>query len=234
MFNFASHSQALSSQFNGTSDGFTSWARTFSQRLDKIAETFAIIISIALKLHSTDPTFFLRNMRDACKTVYRLIHYPSCHFDISASSPGSHKALRVGEHTDFGLFTLLMAGGPGLQIQGVDGQWMSVEVDSSSEDKAMMVVNTGALLARWTNDRWRATPHRVIAENEDMASRSRYSIALFVNPHMDAVVEPLVLQHEEEDDVMLKKKYDAITAQEYFDMRVKESLSMKMQNNKHP
>jgi isopenicillin N synthase-like dioxygenase len=47
------------------------------------------------------------------------------------------------------------------------------------------VVNTGAMLARYSNDRFRATPHRVINQNEG----SRYAIPFFLGPNHDSVVE---------------------------------------------
>ena len=43
------------------------------------------------------------------------------------------------------------------------------------------VVNTGAMLARYSNDRFRATPHRVINRND----RSRYAIPFFLGPNHD-------------------------------------------------
>jgi isopenicillin N synthase-like dioxygenase len=49
------------------------------------------------------------------------------------------------------------------------------------------VVNTGAMLARYSNDRFRATPHRVINRND----RSRYACPFFLGPNHDVVVEPV-------------------------------------------
>src|SRR6267142_1166892 len=46
------------------------------------------------------------------------------------------------------------------------------------------VVNTGAMLARYSNDRFRATPHRVINRND----ASRYAIPFFLGPNHDCVI----------------------------------------------
>ena len=50
-----------------------------------------------------------------------------------------------------------------------------------------MIVNGGRLLARFTNGRFLATPHRVVAG----LPCDRYSIPLFYNPNFDTVIEPL-------------------------------------------
>ena len=53
---------------------------------------------------------------------------------------------------------------------------------------ACALVNTGACLARWTNDVWRATAHRVIVPSASVASKDRYSIACFIDPDAAATV----------------------------------------------
>ena len=68
---------------------------------------------------------------------------------------------------------VITGGAAGLQMKSVDGGevvadeaggWRDVVVPETDDD-VVAVVNTGALLARWTNDRWRArrrrrqTPH---------------------------------------------------------------------------
>ena len=63
--------------------------------------------------------------------------------------------------------------------------WRDVVVPETDDD-VVAVVNTGALLARWTNDRWRATAHRVVAGSK--GEPSRYAIAAFIDPDADAAV----------------------------------------------
>ena len=43
------------------------------------------------------------------------------------------------------------------------------------------------MLARYSNDRFRATPHRVINRSD----RSRYACPFFLGPNHDVVVEPV-------------------------------------------
>ena len=81
------------------------------------------------------------------------------------------------------------------------------------------MVNTGALLARWTNDVWRATAHRVIVPNALVASTDRYSIACFIDPDAKAVVEvdPRFVPEGEDP------KYPPTTGLEYLLMKLKEA-----------
>ena len=54
------------------------------------------------------------------------------------------------------------------------------------------VINLGDAMARWTNDRWRSTLHRVVTPPDDVASTARrQSIAFFHNANWDAVIDCL-------------------------------------------
>ena len=70
----------------------------------------------------------------------------------------------------------------GLEILDVDGKWFR-----SPQMHNAILVNTGQFLERWSNDRFRATPHRVIPPK----GVDRYSIALFVNSAFEPVCECL-------------------------------------------
>jgi isopenicillin N synthase-like dioxygenase len=89
----------------------------------------------------------------------------------------------LNPHTDSGFMTLLAPSEvPGLSIRLPDGAWF----DAPSIPGAF-VVNGGDLLRRWTNDRFLATPHRVINASE----RYRYAIPFFFDTHPDTLIECL-------------------------------------------
>ena len=91
--------------------------------------------------------------------------------------------LRRGAHTDYGIVTVLYAEGePGLQVS-IDGAWHDVP---SAE--GAFIVNLGDLMARWVNDRWRSTLHRVVVPST-ASSIDRISIPLFVHPDFHTIVE---------------------------------------------
>ena len=51
------------------------------------------------------------------------------------------------------------------------------------------MINLGDMMARWTNDRWLATLHRVAVPPADAAGVRRQSIVFFHDPRADAVIE---------------------------------------------
>ena len=76
-----------------------------------------------------------------------------------------------------------------LALGGEAGGWLDVETPPRSEGGAVgAIVNTGALMARWTNDTWRATAHRVVMPTAAAAAAHRYSVACFIDPDADARV----------------------------------------------
>lgn len=93
----------------------------------------------------------------------------------------------MGAHTDFGILTVLWSDQvPGLQVLDHDGCWHDV----APADGALLV-NLGDAMARWTNDRWRSTIHRVDPPVVDGRILSRRSAAFFFDGNSDAVIETL-------------------------------------------
>lgn len=95
--------------------------------------------------------------------------------------------IRASAHTDYGTVTILKPDDApgGLQVLGKDGEWHDVPYIPGA-----YVINLGDLMARWTNDKWVSTLHRVVNPPTD-AGRScrRQSVAFFHNINADAVVE---------------------------------------------
>ncbi len=103
----------------------------------------------------------------------RLLRYPG---------GGTDDEIGAGEHTDYGSITLLMTDGePGLEVRPRGKDWTPVP-----HVRGAFVVNIGDCLMRWTNDIYVSTPHRVRAP-----ANERRSIAFFLDPNPDAVIEAL-------------------------------------------
>jgi isopenicillin N synthase-like dioxygenase len=114
-------------------------------------------------------------------SAMRLNFYPA---QPTAPEPDQ---LRAGAHTDYGLLTILNgeAVPGGLQIKARDGGWIDVETAPEQ-----FVINIGDLMMRWSNDRWLSNPHRVVNPPPEVAAvTKRLSIAFFMHPNYDAVIE---------------------------------------------
>ena len=127
------------------------------------------------------PDYFLQHVD---KPVSRgaLIYYPPRSPEPNAGEFGA------APHSDFGTLTLLAQDDVGgLQVQEKSGAWIDAEpIDGT------FVVNVGDLLARWSNGRFESTPHRVV----NPRGTERYSVAMFVDPNWDSIVDPVTLAGE--------------------------------------
>ena len=90
--------------------------------------------------------------------------------------------LRAGAHTDYGTLTILYGEDRpgGLQAFSPDGEWIDVRPPPGA-----FVVNIGDMMARWTNDRWVSTLHRVVNPPRSEDRAERLSIAFFHQPGHD-------------------------------------------------
>jgi isopenicillin N synthase-like dioxygenase len=130
------------------------------------------IVAMALDL---PPDYFAAAFAQPNCTI-RLIHYPP------HPSPEDNE-FGFAPHTDNNFLTFLAQSAlPGLEVRTAEGEWLRPPAVPGT-----FVVNTGAMLARYSNDRFRATPHRVINRND----ASRYAIPFFLGPNHDSVVEPV-------------------------------------------
>ena len=83
------------------------------------------------------------------------------------------------------------------------------------------IVNIGDMMARWTNDRWVSTLHRVISPGQDGGGqRRRQSMAFFYNASFDADISCIPTCH----DADTAPKYGTIEAGEYLIQRFSSAL----------
>jgi len=119
----------------------------------------------------------------------------------------------VAPHTDYGCITLLYQDDSGgLQVRELGtNDWIDATPIHGS-----LVVNVGDLLARWSNDRFRSTLHRVI----NKSGHERYSIATFYDPTYSAMVDPCDLGVEPDASL-----YPPVAAGDYILKRIDDSMA---------
>ena len=146
--------------------GFRATAENYMARISALGKSLLPVWARSLEM----PADFFEPYFREHYTYFRVAKYPPKN-DLEDGELGSNA------HCDTGFNTFLPpANEEGIQILDTDGTWFFPDIPEGS-----IMVNMGYFLERWTNWRFRATPHRVVppAEND------RYSFACFVNPSFD-------------------------------------------------
>jgi isopenicillin N synthase-like dioxygenase len=133
----------------------------------------ALMEGVALSL-DLDADYFRRQYTSEPTILFRIFHYPSA--DYAPDSWG------VGEHTDYGLLTLLAqddAGG--LEVKSRKG-WVAAPPIPGT-----LICNIGDMLDRLTGGAYRSTPHRA----RNVSGKSRISFPFFFDPGFAAQIVPL-------------------------------------------
>jgi isopenicillin N synthase-like dioxygenase len=159
-------------QANQWPSGLPGWRETlldYFDEMEKLSDRLLRAFALALDL---DEAWFLEFYRKPLTQV-TLLHYPP----QPRQAPERQYGIRP--HADATAFTVLAQDEVGgLQVQGRDG-WVDAPPIPGT-----YVINIGDMMARWTNDRFKSTPHRVI----NLTGRERYSVPYFAIPDFDAVV----------------------------------------------
>ena len=142
----------------------------------------AILEGIALSL-GLEADYFARHYTADPTVLFRIFHYPAP--DASDDGWG------VGEHTDYGLLTLLAQDDcGGLEVRTRDG-WIDAPPLPGT-----LVCNIGDMLDRLTGGAYKSTPHRA----RNVSGRGRLSFPLFFDPGFDAQILPIPNRADVADD----------------------------------
>lgn len=168
----------------------------FYQQMSQLAVEFKRITSLLLEKLAISldlvPNFFNDNHSQMLtgngdnETTLRLLYYPP----IEESSMGRDaQTTRCGAHCDYGTFTLLSQdseGGLEAKLPGSD-LWQRV-----GHLPGALLMNSGEILSFWTEQRYPALWHRVIAPPQaSIRGRSRHSLAFFCHPDGCTLVSPI-------------------------------------------
>jgi isopenicillin N synthase-like dioxygenase len=170
-----------------------------AEAADRVFRAFAIALQM--------PESFIADKHQTHNYTLRLLHYPPL---ADAPKPGQ---TRAGAHSDYGTLTLLFQDDMGgLEVQTTTGEWISAP---SIPDA--ILINTGDLLQRWSNDVFRSTKHRVALPQGENIGRDRYSIAFFCQP--DAKTKIACLPSCQSSDN--PPRYPLVTSDDYLLSRLR-------------
>lgn len=154
-------------------DAFRDTVLDYFDEMTRLSHALLRAFALALEL---DEEYFLASFRKP-QTQLSLLHYPP----QQPAAPEDEYGIRP--HADATAFTVLYQDEVGgLQVQGVGDRWIAAPPVSGT-----YVINIGDMMARWTNDRFASTRHRVF----NRTGRERYSLPFFGIPDYDAMVECL-------------------------------------------
>ncbi len=156
--------------------GLEEFGQTILDYIDATTRLGHVLMEgIALSLDLPADYFHARYTADPL-ILFRIFNYPTQPVPEGLDVPWG-----VGEHTDYGLLTLLYQDHiGGLQVHTADG-WIDATPLPGS-----FVINIGDMLDRMTGGLYRSTPHRVV---RNTSGHDRISIPLFFDPNFESHVQ---------------------------------------------
>ena len=141
-------------------------------------------------------------------SVLRIIHYPPLKDQFI---PG---AVRAAEHEDINLITLLCEStASGLELLTRQNEWLPID-----SIRGQIIVDSGDMLSRITNEVIPSTTHRVVNPASSAEDTPRYSMPFFVHPYPDCMLRIF----DECVTPQNPKRYPDITADNFLMQRLRE------------
>lgn len=193
-------------------DRFRADTQSWYDAAGSVARRMTEIFGVALGL----PAEHIAAFTDHSIDVMRMNHY-----DVPPGVEIGPSQMGMGAHTDYGIVTVLWADPvPGLEILRPDGSWYPVIPAPGA-----LLLNLGDLLARWTNDRWLSTMHRVVPPRDaDGELVRRRSVAYFHDGNADAVISTLAPCRAADGS----SSYDDVTVAEHLAQKLAGSRGLEL------
>ncbi|KAF8192179.1 2OG-Fe(II) oxygenase [Pholiota molesta] len=165
------------------------------------------IFALALNL----PEDFFKDKTQYSAALMKLLHYPP------QTGPVDERVIGIGAHTEY-CFTILWQEPniQALQVLNSEKEWVNVPPVPGT-----LVINLGDQFARWTNDIFKSTVHRVISPR----GVERFSIPLFFGTDYNVKLEPM----ESCVSPDRPSKYEVVTAGEYVKGRLEATYNHRLQ-----
>jgi isopenicillin N synthase-like dioxygenase len=187
--------------------GFRETVLAYTKAMDELAARLLPVCAVALEL---EPHYFDAAFAES-QFSFRLSHYPPV--------PAEPNQFGIAPHTDANFLTFLpQTEIPGLQVRVPPDRWLDVPFVADS-----YAVNAGDMMYRWTNGRFKSTPHRALPP----VGRHRYAIPFFLGPHIDTVIACLPTCQGAQNP----PKFAPITYEQYLLWWYDANYNVKLQND---
>jgi isopenicillin N synthase-like dioxygenase len=171
---------------------------TVLRYIDSLTQLGRVLMSGILFGLGVDQNYFQQLSLNDPLVLFRIFNYPP-------ATEGGDMPWGVGEHTDYGLLTILLQDDTGgLQTKSRSG-WVNAPPIPQT-----FVCNIGDMLDRLTHGVYRSTPHRVI----NTSKRNRLSFPFFFDPNFDAQIPAIhSLEHQVSDD--FRERWDQASVHQF-------------------
>jgi isopenicillin N synthase-like dioxygenase len=169
--------------------GFRETVLEYLDAMTRLGHRLMAAFAVSLGL---DASYFNERYTYDPLILFRIFHYPPLPADdpasqrqamgsaVSNSQAAGSRRWSVGEHTDYGILTILRQDNAGgLEVKS-QSRWIEAPPLPGS-----LVCNIGDMLDRMTGGLYRSTPHRV----RNVSGKSRLSFPFFFDPNFDAEVK---------------------------------------------
>jgi isopenicillin N synthase-like dioxygenase len=189
-------------------DEILDFEKVTTELYDQMNNTSELLLQAIAEGLNIEKNFFDPMIKEG-NSILRSIHYPPL------EGLDSTNAVRAAAHGDINLITLLVgATDSGLELLDRDGNWLPV-----TSAPGQIVVDTGDMMSRITNEVLPSTIHRVV--NPDNSTSARFSMPYFVHPNPEAELKCIPTCVGEGE------KYPPINAQDFLNQRLEEIGLMK-------
>ncbi|EEY58233.1 2OG-Fe(II) oxygenase superfamily protein [Phytophthora infestans T30-4] len=153
----------------------------YFNQMEYISRRLLKVFAVAL---GEEPAFFDQFFHGDNSSFLRLNHYPV--------APDPEKTMGVYHHTDAGALTVLLQDDDVASLQVFHRESQTWTLVPSR--KGTYTINIGDMVQVWSNDKFVAPLHRVLASG----GADRFSAPFFYNPSYKAQVKPIVVKQDEE------------------------------------
>ena len=197
------HGRNLFPSIDNNSHEFRRIILSYMVAMEKLGRS--IMSGLALSLNLDENFFDKEYFRDEPTCLFRIFNYPAsfCH------QKGNEHLWGVGEHTDYGMLTILLQDDiRGLQVKIDQDKWIHAPPIPNT-----FICNIGDMLDRMTSGYYRSTPHRV--RNLSML-HDRLSFPFFLDPYWDVEVLPIPMEGITSiDDDDAEHRWDRMNVHEF-------------------